>query len=231
MPQQHNINSILFDLDGTLIDTAPDMAAALNVQREKHGLAPLPFSAIRNQVSNGALALVKLGFGEQSAARYDALREEYLAIYEQQLCIDSALFNGMADILAAIEAQSLCWGIVTNKPGWLAEPLLAQLKLQQRAACIVCGDTLPQRKPHPAPILYACKQIDRASYNCVYIGDGERDITAGRAAGMRTVVANYGYIDTSEQPHNWGADAIADNVTELADWLYRHTQLNQATKA
>lgn len=223
------INTILFDLDGTLLDTAPDMVAALNILLENNQQAPLPFTAVRNSVSKGSLALVKLGFNKTlnnlTAEQIHKLQQDYLNIYSQHLCIDSGLFAGMADVLARLEASEVPWGIVTNKPGWLAEPLLKQLQLSHRAACIVSGDTTLRRKPFPDPLLHACELIQRQPQQCVYIGDNQRDIDAGNAAGMQTLVAQYGYIDATEKPEQWGADGMLEHVEQLHTWLDMHTDI------
>ncbi len=216
----HKINTVLFDLDGTLIDTAPDMANALNILLAEEGCATLNFAAIRPCVSNGSAALVQLGFPDlKDAAVIERLKKRYLEIYENQLCVDSVLFPGMAQLLEHIESQQLNWGVVTNKPGWLTDPLMQQIGLAKRAACIISGDTTKNRKPHPEPMYLACKQSRSQPQNCIYIGDALRDIQAGNNAGMRTVVANYGYIDTSENIGEWGADFVIETPFEISKLL------------
>ncbi|HEY3486668.1 MAG TPA: phosphoglycolate phosphatase [Gammaproteobacteria bacterium] len=217
------INTVLFDLDGTLIDTAPDMAAALNHMLNRYGRPEFPFAKIRNSVSKGSLALVKLGFGsELSETELRNLQNEYLAVYADALCVNSRPFEGMSLLLNELDTAAVCWGIVTNKPGWLTEPLLQQLRLHDRSACIVSGDSLAKRKPDPAPLLYAAQLLRRTPQQCVYIGDDRRDVDAGKAAGMRTVVARYGYIEVDEDPRQWGADDMIDHVDDLRRWIKQH---------
>ncbi|MEF3192987.1 MAG: phosphoglycolate phosphatase [Halothiobacillaceae bacterium] len=212
--------AFLFDLDGTLVDTAPDMAGALNRLRAEHDLPELPYATIRPWVSHGAGALVKLGFGHDlEAERMEALRQRYLDIYAAQLCEDSALFPGMAEVLSALEAKGRAWGVVTNKPAFLTEPLLEGLGLRQRADCIVSGDTLPVRKPDPAPVRHACALLGLPEAACVMIGDAERDIVAARAAGCPSIAAAFGYLLEDDDPHAWGADAVVRHARELLAWI------------
>lgn len=214
------LETVLFDLDGTLLDTAPDLAYALNRVREEEGEAPLPFERIRPVVSHGSVGLLRLGFGlEPGTPRFDRLRRRLLAIYQDHLAVDTRLFPGMDAVLDGIESLGLRWGVVTNKPGWLTEPLLAQLDLTPRTACIVSGDTVARRKPDPAPMLHACTLLDCESGRCAYVGDAERDIQAGRSAGMRTVVAAFGYIDSEHDPRTWGADDIVETPAQLLAWI------------
>lgn len=213
-------HTVLFDLDGTLADTAPDMAAALNALRAERNLAPLPFTVIRPEVSHGSPALLKLGFEiAPDAPSFPALRQRFLDLYRDRLCVETRLFAGVPEVLDALEEQQLAWGIVTNKPGWLTDPLLAALSLTERAACVVSGDTTPNRKPHPASLLHACRMTDSTADRCVYVGDAERDVQAAHAAGMATVVARYGYIGGHERPETWNADAIIETPTQLLNWL------------
>lgn len=216
------INTVLFDLDGTLADTAPDLAAALNRVRLAKGREPLPFSTIRPEVSHGAPALIRLGFDmERDDPGFAELRQALLDEYATHIAAETRLFPGMADVLTGIEQRGMCWGIVTNKPGFLTEPLLAALGIAERAACVVSGDTLAQNKPHPAPMLHACTTAGSRPEQCVYVGDAERDIIAGKRAGMRTLAARFGYIGTGQDPVDWEADAIVDNPREILDWLER----------
>jgi len=217
------IHTVLFDLDGTLADTAPDMAFALNTVREEIGLTALPFSQIRPRVSHGATALVQLALDEPHSERFAALRTRFLEIYRNHLTRETRLFPGMDEVLSHIEQHNMKWGVVTNKPAWLTEPLLDQLGLTQRAACIVSGDTTLQRKPHPAPMLYACEKSGSNSSHCLYIGDAQRDIEAGKNAGMHTLVALFGYIDVTDQPHLWNADAMIQHPREILEWIAAHS--------
>ena len=213
--------TVLFDLDGTLADTAPDLAYALIVVHvEAEGRAPLPFERIRPVVSHGSQGLIRLGFDmDDDHPDFQRLRRELLDIYQTHLDRETRLFPGMDALLDAIEARGLRWGVVTNKPGWLTDPLLAALGVDARAACVVSGDTLEQRKPHPAPMLHACRLAGCAAPQCVYIGDAERDIAAGRAAGMHTLVALFGYIGEQDQPQDWGADALVRTPQDILTWL------------
>ncbi|MBK8163313.1 MAG: phosphoglycolate phosphatase [Gammaproteobacteria bacterium] len=214
---------MLFDLDGTLVDTAPDLAATLNALRAEHGQMPLPFDTIRPHVSHGARAMVRVGFAiDEGDARFTALRERFLALYRERLMTNSRLFDGMDTVLAALENRGVKWGIVTNKPAWLTEPLLAGLGLASRAACIISGDTTRNRKPHPEPLLHASALVGIAPEHCLYIGDARRDIEAGRAAGMKTLVALFGYLGDDDSPHEWDADGTIDDPLDILDWFNVH---------
>lgn len=214
------IRTVLFDLDGTLLDTAPDMAAALNAVLTEEGFPQLPFEHIRNHVSHGSSALVELGFGrEQAEADFLRRRQRFLDIYNENLHLDTELFPGMASLLAYIERHGMNWGVVTNKPAFLTDPLMASLGLTARAACIVSGDTTDERKPHPKPMLHACELAGSSAGECLYVGDASRDIEAGRRAGMATLVALYGYIDEFQKPEEWGADGMINEPREILDWL------------
>jgi phosphoglycolate phosphatase len=218
MRRRHD--ALLLDLDGTLLDTAPDMGGALNLLRAEHGLEPLPAARIRPVVSHGAMRLVALGFPEASGAEFERLRLRFLDLYAEHLAEGTRLFPGIEPVLTSLEAQDTPWGIVTNKPGWLTRPLLEALGLARRAACTVCGDTLAERKPHPLPLLHAAGLIGIAAARCVYVGDAERDIQAGRAAGMTTVVAAYGYLSAEDEPARWQPDGIVASPDELLAWVH-----------
>ena len=209
--------SVLFDLDGTLADTAPDLWQTLVVLQQEQGLTPLPFEAVRNHVSHGSGAMVRLGFPGIDTTRFDALVARFLEIYAENLHVHSRLFDGMDRLLDDIEASGLSWGVVTNKPGWLTDPLLKSMGLYDRAATVISGDTTAERKPHPLPLLFACEQAGVSPEACVYVGDAERDIAAGRAAGMRTLIAAYGYIDPAQTPNTWGADDFVASPPEIFD--------------
>lgn len=202
-----SINTILFDLDGTLIDTAPDMAGALDILCDEENHPRLPYDEVRPEVSNGSLALIRLAFGDNlDEATRERLKSRYLDIYRDNLAIKSCLFEEMAECLAYLEANNYKWGVVTNKPGWLTVPLMQALSLDQRAACIVSADSTTNRKPHPEPMFYACKLSGSDPEQCVYIGDARRDIEAGQNAGMKTIIAEYGYIGEWEDKDDWQAD-------------------------
>ena len=213
-------SSVLFDLDGTLLDTAPDLAYALNRVRAEEGLDAMPYERIRPQVSNGARALVLLGFGgDERHPRFEARRQRLLAVYRDNLCRETRLFAGMELVLSAIERGGGRWGVVTNKPGWLTEPLLGALGLLERAVCVVSGDTVARRKPYPDPLLHAAQLAAAAPADCVYVGDARRDVEAARAAGMGMLAAAFGYVDAAEDPAHWGADAVVASPAELLEWI------------
>ena len=210
------IKTVLFDLDGTLIDTAPDMAAALDILCREENQPVLPYEQVRPVVSNGSVALIKLAFGDvKDEQRLQRLKQRYLDIYQRNICIDSSPFEGIETVLQHIERNGLNWGVVTNKPGWLTLPLMDCLQLVQRAATIVSGDTTENSKPHPDPMHHACDEASSKSSECMYVGDARRDIEAGKNAGMKTLVANYGYIETAEDVSTWGADAIINSPEEI----------------
>ncbi len=213
---------MLFDLDGTLLDTAPDLAYALNQVLLAEGKPPLPYERIRPVVSHGGKALIELGFGisEQDPA-FAQLRRQLLDIYRTNLARETRPFPGMPEVLAGIQARGLNWGVVTNKPAWLTEPLLQALGLYEQAVCVVSGDTLEQRKPHPAPMLYACKLAGSRAGECLYVGDALRDIEAGRNANMHTLVALFGYILDHDRPLEWQADGVVNRPLEILDWVDR----------
>jgi phosphoglycolate phosphatase len=216
------IRTVLFDLDGTLLDTAPDLAAALNTVLVENNRPPLPFEAIRPVVSHGGIALIELGFRlARTDPAFEPLRQRLLAVYRANLSGKTRPFEGMEVLLDALEARGLNWGVVTNKPGWLTEPLLRDLGLFDRAACIISGDTLEERKPHPAPMLLACRQAGSEPAQCVYIGDAQRDIEAGRNAGMHTLVALFGYLLAHDDPRTWDASGTINTPAEVLDWLDR----------
>ncbi len=216
-----SVRAILFDLDGTLLDTAPDMVHALQRLLAEHQREECEYDYARAHVSSGANGLVNAGFpdiaDEDSKA---ALRERFLNLYAERLCMGSALFDGCNTLLQRIESHPLLtWGIVTNKPTWLTEPLLEALALHSRAACVVCGDTLAHRKPHPAPLLHAADLLTLAPEACVYAGDDLRDVQAAREAGMPVVAAEWGYIAPGQVIERWGADAIAQTPHHFTAWL------------
>jgi 2-phosphoglycolate phosphatase len=216
------IQTVLFDLDGTLLDTAPDLAAALNTVLAENRRAPLPFETIRPVVSHGGVAIIRRGFGLQTSdPAIEPLRQRLLEVYRATISTHTRPFPGMDDVLDTLEARGLNWGVVTNKPGWLTQPLLSDLGLLQRAACVVSGDTLAQRKPDPAPMLHACALTGSEPRQCVYIGDAQRDVEAGNNAGMYTLVALFGYFQENDRPREWQADAMIDTPAGLLEWLDR----------
>ena len=207
---------ILFDLDGTLVDTAHDLAYALNLQRERHGLAILPLEIVRPYASHGSRGLLSIGFDlSPEDESYSAMREEYLALYDQVLTRKPILFGGVAELLDTLDKKSVRWGVVTNKPRRFTQPLMQSIGLLQRAACVVSGDDALRPKPYPDTLLLACEQANVSPQACWYVGDAERDIQAGKAAGMQTVVALYGYLGEADQPEAWGADVFVNAPLDL----------------
>lgn len=212
--------AVLFDLDGTLADTAPDLGAAANKMRLARGLPALPLDELRPFASAGARGLIGAAFGiGPDDAAFTALRDEFLANYAADICVFTTLFDGVAPLLEDLGRRQVRWGIVTNKVTRLTEPLLGMLGLAHTTGCIVCGDTTPHPKPHPAPMLHAAQALDVAPEAIVYVGDDLRDIQAGQAAGMRTIAAAYGYCGNALPPSAWGADHVADSIAHLQHLL------------
>ena len=219
-PGSDRIRVVLFDLDGTFADTAPDLAYALNRTLELHGREPLPLEQIRPAASHGGIALIRLGFGlEPQDEGFASLRQEFLRFYREHLCRETALFPGMLQLLEELERRGIRWGIVTNKPARLTNPLMEQLGLNERAACIVSGDTTGNSKPHPEPILHACRLAGGRPEECLYVGDAQRDIEAGRNAGTATLIALFGYLGEDDHPETWGADGAVAQPSEILEWL------------
>jgi len=211
--------AVLFDLDGTLADTAPDLAYALNCMRAKRNLPALPVAATRAYTSMGARGLLGVGLDvTPTHPDYDAMREEFLEIYAANLCRDSCLFPGMMELLDALEQRGLLWGVVTNKAERFALPLLELLGVHKRAACVIGGDTTGKTKPDPAPLFAATDRIGIAPRDCIYVGDDRRDVQAGQAAGMKTIVVKFGYLHGND-PETWAADAMIDTPQELLQHL------------
>ena len=213
-------DAVLFDLDGTLVDSAPDLAGTGNEMRLQRGLPPLPLEHFRPMVGSGARGM--LGIALQVAPHdegYADLRDEFLARYAQRLTRESRVFDEMLPVLDALETRALRWGIVTNKATLYALPVVEGLALLDRAAVLICGDTTPHAKPHPAPLLEAARRLGVAPSGCVYVGDDERDVQAGRGAGMRTLAAAWGYLGQNEPIANWNADAVISRPAELLQWL------------
>jgi phosphoglycolate phosphatase len=214
------VRAVLFDLDGTLADTAPDLGRALNRLRAEHGLEPLPIGVMRAHASSGARGLLKAGFGlTPESGGYNALRDRFLELYAENLCVDTRLFDGIPELLSRIEARPLPWGIVTNKAKRFTEPLLRTLAIGRRAACVVSGDSTPHIKPHPAPLLEAAMLLALPAGDCVYVGDDLRDVQAARAAGMRFAAAGWGYLGDGADPRTWEADALISDPREILDLL------------
>ncbi len=213
--------AVLFDLDGTLADTAPDLARALNRVRAAHGLAPMPVETTRPYTSSGARGLLKIGFGlEPEDARYEALKSQFLEFYAADICVDTRLFDGMAELLAQLEQAHLPWGVVTNKAERFTLPLMQGLRLGRRAACIVGGDTTARAKPHPDPLLHAAAVLQLPPSACLYVGDDLRDVQAARAAGMPVLAAKYGYLGDGGSVESWQADAVIEHPRQVLDYLH-----------
>jgi 2-phosphoglycolate phosphatase len=213
------LRAVLFDLDGTLLDTAPDMVGALNALRREELLAPMPYDSIRSAVSHGAARVVKAGFPDAEPEAALRLQRRFLEIYRGALCRETRLFPGMSEALDALAVWRIKSGIVTNKAAWLTEPLLEELGLRERFACVVSGDTLAERKPHPLPLLHAAALADVSPGECIYVGDAERDVQAAHAAAMPALVANYGYVRADEDTRQWGGDGYLERPLDLLDWL------------
>ena len=212
------LRAVLLDLDGTLVDTAPDMVASLNQLLAEQSQPPVPFAVARNQVSHGSAGLIRLGFASEPEKRPDLI-QRFLQIYAENLTKNSILFSGLHSFFDIISSIEMGWGVVTNKPAWLTEPLMEHLAIRPPPGCIVSGDSLPQRKPHPAPLQLAAQRLGLEPGQCVYVGDAQRDIEAGKAAGMMTMAARYGYIAPNENTDNWQADHSIRHASELAEWL------------
>ncbi len=214
------VRAVLFDLDGTLVDSAPDLAGAINAVRLAHALPPLPFEQLRPMVGAGARGMIGVAFGlAPGEPGFDALREEFLAVYARDLLARTRVFDAMLPVLQKLETQPMPWGVVTNKATQFALPIVQGLGLSMRAGAVVCGDTTPHLKPHPAPLIEAARRIGLAPGQCVYVGDDERDVRAARAAGMPVLAAGWGYLGAGEGIEAWGADAVLDSPADLLQWL------------
>ena len=214
------VRGVLFDLDGTLIDSAPDLAGAANRLRADHGLEPLPLEMLRPMVGSGARGMVGVAFGVvPGVAQFEPLRDAFLAHYERMLLETTAAFAGVDEMLSALEADGIPWGIVTNKATRFTSAIVAGLRLVERAAIVVCGDTTPHSKPHPEPLLHAARAMGVPAEAAVYVGDDLRDAQAARAAGMPILVATWGYLGLGEPVHSWGADALLETPGQVLDWV------------
>jgi phosphoglycolate phosphatase len=211
---------VLFDLDGTLADTAPDLARALNRVRAAQGLEPMAPETTRSYTSSGARGLLKVGFGlEPGDARYETLKLQFLDFYAAEICVDTRLFEGMAELLDQLDRERLPWGVVTNKAERFTIPVLQGLQLGERAACIVGGDTTARAKPHPDPLLYAAAALQLPPDACLYVGDDLRDVQAAHAAGMRVLAARYGYLGDGGSIESWQADAIIEHPLQVLEYV------------
>jgi phosphoglycolate phosphatase len=212
--------ALLLDLDGTLLDTAPDMAGALNRLLVEEDREVLPFAQIRPVVSHGSSGLIRLAFGTPDDNERQRLINRFLVIYSEALAVDTQLFAGFTPLLQKLSEHGMHWGIVTNKPAWLTDPLVATLGLHTQAACVVSGDTTRERKPHPLPLLHAAELLNVSPADCLYVGDAERDIQSARAAGMTSLIALWGYLAETDDIRAWQADGMIERPEHLEPWLF-----------
>ena len=217
-PLPENIQGVLFDLDGTLLDSAPDLYAALLAQCTEESVPPPPYAPVREVVSRGARAVLRCAFADRGEPALEALVPRYLQLYQDTMAQQTQAFDGVDELLARIEAHGLRWGIVTNKAAFLTDELVARIGWAQRASAVVSGDTLAVKKPDPAPVLLACERAGVVPAQSLFVGDDRRDVQAGAAAGLYTVAVSWGYLDGGD-PHTWGADRVLDHPAELAELL------------
>lgn len=213
------LDCVLFDLDGTLVDTAPDLIASLNATLLDFGYQVVDEVTVRPFISLGALPMIRHALPEADDDLHQRVLAAMLDCYQANIAEHSRFFDGIAEVLSAIESRGLKWGVVTNKRRRFTEPLMAAMQLSQRAVCIVSGDSTGNSKPHPEPMLFACRQAEVEPQHCVYIGDAKHDIVAGKNAQMRTLAAVYGYLNAGDQPELWGADALIEQPRQLLDWI------------
>lgn len=217
-----HVKAVLFDLDGTLIDSAPDLGAAADKMRVDRGMPSLPLEAYRHMAGAGARGMLGIAFGMTPESEgFAEMREEFFRNYEKCMTERTYAFEGVAQLIHSLQSAPLAWGVVTNKSMRFTDPLTQQMPLFASAAAVVSGDTTPHSKPHPQPLLEAARRIQIAPESCIYVGDDERDIQAGRAAGMKTVAACYGYLGAKAETSHWGADAQINSPLELLKLLGR----------
>ena len=212
-------DAVLFDLDGTLLDTAPDMIGALNAICAEEGKNPVAYAQARSYGSNGAVGLLRLAFPGFDPTVDADLHRRYLNLYAARLAVETQLFPDLGALLDRLEAGAVPWGVVTNKPAHLTDPLMTAMGLHLRSACTVSGDTLPERKPHPRPVLFALERLGVNPSRSVYVGDARRDIESGRSAGTTTIAVRYGYVEPGPDPGSWGADYVVDTTLDLLSLL------------
>lgn len=216
----HDVQAVLFDLDGTLIDSAPDLGAAADKMRTDRGLPSLPYERYRPMAGSGARGMLGVAFGiTPEHADYEAMREEFFVNYERCMTERTFAFDGVAEVIESLQRLGLAWGVVTNKSARFAEPLTRAMPLFATARTVIAGDTTPHAKPHPEPLLEAARRMQLAPARCVYVGDDERDVIAGHAAGMGTVAALYGYLGANHDARRWGAHAHIDAPAHLLPLL------------
>ncbi|MEO5732088.1 MAG: phosphoglycolate phosphatase [Rubrivivax sp.] len=214
------VELVLFDLDGTLVDSAPDLAGTANDMLRARGLAPVPYDRLRSHCGSGARGMLGCAFKtDPRQAGYGALRDEFLDRYEQRMLQQTRIFDSALPMLAALDAAGMAWGIVTNKALRFATPLTRELGLLDRAKVLIGGDSTAHTKPHPEPLLEAARQVGRPHATCIYVGDDERDMLAGRAAGMATAAAAWGYLGADAALTTWQADVVLDHPMQLLHWL------------
>jgi phosphoglycolate phosphatase len=212
--------AVLLDLDGTLLDTSPDLIGSLNDLRREEGLAALPAGELATVVSHGSAPMIRRGFGiDADDSRFEPLRQRFLAIYRERVCQETRAFPGMDELLATLDEGGIPWGVVTNKPGWLARPLMESLGYTARCACLVSGDNLARRKPDPYQVHLACDALGLEPADCVFVGDAQRDVEAGRRAGALTLVALFGYVHAEDRVCTWGADGLIGHPLEVLRWV------------
>ena len=217
-PLPENIEGVLFDLDGTLLDSAPDLYAALLAHCSEQSVPPPPYAPVREVVSRGARAVLRCAYASHDEPALDALLPRYLELYQRVMGEQTAPFDGIDSLLERIESHGLRWGIVTNKAGFLTDELLLRIGWGERASAVVSGDTLPVKKPDPAPVRLACERAGVDPAHALFVGDDRRDVEAGAAAGLYTVAVSWGYLDGGD-PHAWGADVVLDHPADLAELL------------
>ena len=220
MPVEFQLSCVMFDLDGTLVDSAPDLIAALNKARQHRGLDPVSTAEITPFISYGAAAMIRKSLnGFENETLLEKILKDMLDEYQVHIADRTRLFEGMPGILDSIEAKGLKWGVITNKRERFTTPLMDALGLIDRAACIVSGDTTANNKPHPEPMLTACQQAGVTASECLYIGDSAHDIEAGKRTNMKTLAAVYGYLKPDDRPKTWGADALINHPAEISTWI------------
>jgi phosphoglycolate phosphatase len=213
------VRAVLFDLDGTLLDTAPDLCGALNELRLEHGLDPMPFASLRPYSSKGARGLLGQGFAHTQGEERAACNARFLALYRERLTRETCYFDEVPQLLDALEQAGIRWGIVTNKAAWLTQPLLEAMGLAERSHVTVCGDTLHERKPSPLPLLHAAEKLGVLPEECLFVGDAESDMRAADAAGMLPLAVRFGYIVEDDKPHEWPAHAWLETPLQVLDWV------------
>lgn len=220
MNKQLDLSCVLFDLDGTLLNTALDLTTALNKALAHHHFPEVTANAITPYISYGTTAMIETALKQKASEAIKAsILECLLNYYANHIADFTKLYAGMPELLAALEAANILWGVITNKRERMAQPLMSAMNLTQRSACIICGDTTAYRKPHPQPMLTACKQLQTTPEKCLYIGDAEHDIMAGKVANMKTLVATWGYLKPDDNPQDWGSDALMQHPKQILDWI------------